>query len=73
MKQSNFKLFLEEIKTAQPGDTIWCCGYLFMDLTERQYKLTVEALESRPFIEHVIKFGHECLVLPNGLGLYKEV
>ena len=73
IKQSDFKLFMEQIKTAPANDPIWYCGYLFMDLTLKQHRLTVEALESRPFIVHVIKFGHECLVIPSGIGLYKEV
>lgn len=47
MRAREFKQFKEIISTCKDDDPIWWAGYLFIDLTEKQFRETREILRER--------------------------
>lgn len=66
MKRTQFERFKSAILTAPKDDPIWWCGYLFIDLTEKQFATTKALLYSRA---DDFEITDEQITLPSGLGL----
>lgn len=75
MKRDLFKRFKETVKQADASDPIWYMGYLWLDLTNKQFKdLAYSVLSVHKDIEVIIDL-HEGVYkyrLPNGLVLTLE-
>lgn len=72
MKRDLFKRFKETVKQADASDPIWYMGYLWLDLTDKQFKdLAYCVLSVHNDVEVTIDL-HEGVYkyrLPNGLVL----
>ena len=69
MKRSTFKPFIEAVRTGAPNNPVFYAGYLWLQLTEKQYAETVNALILRGDCE-VKKHNDKWLILaPSGYGL----
>lgn len=73
MRADNFKAFIEELKHAESNSPLFYAGYVFLDLTPRQYNITVSLLRTKSYIkEGVANNGRPVIWLPNGVGLYTD-
>ena len=75
MKRDLFKRFKETVKQADANSPVWNMGYLWLDLTDKQFKaLAYEVLSTHPHIEVTIDLreGVYKYRLPNGLVLTYE-
>lgn len=71
MINSRFKQFIDCVATCDDNDPFWWAGYLFIDLTEKQAKKTF-AICSERFGTTTDQKGRIKVVLPSGLGIYKD-
>lgn len=70
MKNSTFKLFKETIAKADTTDPIWYCGYLWIDLTQKQAIEIVSILEKRHFpMRWNERMNWTEIVIPSGMGI----
>ena len=65
MRAKEFKAFEQVITTAEKNDAIWWAGYLWIELTEKQFASVYKILNARGF-EHN---EDGCVMLPSGLGI----
>lgn len=72
MKTSQFKTFIETIKTAPANADIWYCGYLFLNLTQRQGQIFLDELAKNPIVKNGrnIFDNTEYLEIPSGMRFY---
>lgn len=68
MKRSDFVRFRDIVTDANNQDPIWSAGYLWLNLTERQFSEIYKILEKKGFR----KDEDNTIYLPTGLGI-KEV
>ena len=69
MKQSTFKNFIAAVKESKSNDPVWYAGYLWLNLTERQVKKTIDALIIRGDCPVEKRNGKYCIVIPSGIAL----
>ena len=76
MKRDLFKRFKEAVKQADASDSIWYMGYLWLDLTDKQFKdLAKNVLSVHKDVEVTIdlqacKYRYR---FPNGLVLSTDI
>lgn len=76
MKRDLFKRFKETVKQADASDPIWYMGYLWLDLTDKQFKdLAYSVLSTHKDVEVTIdiresKYKYR---FPNGLVLSIDI
>ena len=71
MKNCDYKVFKETIRTCPENDTIWWAGYLFLRLTKKQTEEVIEILIGRGF-PVVEGFRGKMVQTPSGLGIWIE-
>lgn len=69
MKINQFKEFNETIKTANEKDPVWYAGYLFLNLTDKQMKVTIESLKENPYCKLIITDCRKSIQTPSGLQI----
>lgn len=81
MRNEYFKNFKQAvidapIDTTSPinGGYVWCAGYAWIDLTERQHKIMYNICVAKGLktgTVETINGTKECVFLPNGIALHK--
>ena len=69
MKINQFKEFNETIKTANEKDPVWYAGYLFLNLTDKQMKVTIESLKENPHCKLINTDLRKAIQTPSGLKI----
>ena len=72
MKQDNYKLFKEYIRTAKERDGIWWAGFEWINLSKKQAKECYDILVNERKFPRRWNERAECteVILPSGIGLY---
>ena len=73
MKSNKFKQLIKHVSTCERNDDIWWCGWVFMNLTERQMSQLYTALLARTDFEETTFNGRCGIEIPSGLFLINPV
>ena len=65
MTRTYFKSFADHVQAADMKDEIWWAGYLWIDLSVKQFNTVYHILESKGFEKN----ENGTILLPSGLGI----